>query len=492
MSKLKNKAVCAVLCHISAFCVSCDFANLNPIEFSMNPAEQNLTLLTRDTPVSVTFDSEMNRKECESLLGVTSSFGYAEGDMVWNGNTLEFYPVGGWKPGVRYTFKMSGILSAKDGRQDSVHRAVGFYAETAAQAPYLVRVTPENGASVGTSAAEGAVLHLVFSQEMDRMAVEDALVFEGVSDRKFDWLNDLEVEVYGEKQLSPWTSYRWSLSKDARDLAGIPLAAKYGGTFITDADRALPRVLKAMPLLRSFVSDGSYSWRDTGLTLNDGLGFEHGIGVDFSKEMDAGSMLRAVQIEPSLSGRTEKVSARRLVFIPERAPETGKTYRLTIRADTKDSGGLSLNEDYTEEFEIDIPYLRIESVQISSADVTDLSAEEFVNGASCAVKTRRGEGSLALRITFSDFIYGEERSNVPLNITLSPHYPPSLSRPGLRRARWVPFSPTLEFDFEGVDPGNDDEPHHYKLTLPGGAQGTSNGRGSYLRENITFYIGAEE
>jgi hypothetical protein len=45
-------------------------------------------------------------------------------------------------------------------------------------------------------------------------------------------------------------------------------------------------------------------------------------------------------------------------------------------------------------------------------------------------------------------------------------------------------------EWEGLQSSKPEEPHYYKLTLPGGRNGISNGEGSYLKEEAYFIFEA--
>jgi hypothetical protein len=47
---------------------------------------------------------------------------------------------------------------------------------------------------------------------------------------------------------------------------------------------------------------------------------------------------------------------------------------------------------------------------------------------------------------------------------------------------------TLLLKWEGLEPGKAGEPHFYRLTIPGGKNGITNGRGSSLANTQDIYM----
>jgi hypothetical protein len=71
-------------------------------------------------------------------------------------------------------------------------------------------------------------------------------------------------------------------------------------------------------------------------------------------------------------------------------------------------------------------------------------------------------------------------------ISLVPYYPPSLFPTALRAASII-SSDIIAFEWDGVEAGIA-EPHYYKLTIPGGRGGVSDGASGYFKETRYLYI----
>jgi hypothetical protein len=460
----------------------CGFIDLRPIGYVSFPDRAGAVLSKKDSIVGIRFDTDMDRSETQKAFAVNGEGFTVKGDIRWNGRELYFVPVEGWQPGLRYTLSLAGTIFALDGREARSALYVPFYALSGAELPYLVSFSPEDGASVGISPGEGALLRLNFSVPMDRLSVEDALSINGLSEREFHWLDDdRTLEVVPGKNLSPWTVYRWTLTAAALSREGAPLAKEAGASFVTDADRILPGVIEVSPLVRADPAAGLY-WQKTGKALEDGLGSGQAIGIVFNKAM-ADSVLQAVRFEPALAGRSEWWTDKSVVFVPDRDPEPEMAYTLIV-SKTADRSGLNMENERRFFFVPDIPYLNILSL---SAGGPALAAPE--NGGLCPALVAMPDGIIALSVRFSHPFTVEAKAAAVLALRLEPYFPGILPQPGLRSARWW-SDDTLVLDWEGAEPGVAGEAHYYRLVLSGGRGGIADGKGSYLREDYHFILEA--
>jgi hypothetical protein len=475
-----------VLFLISLF-ISCGFVDIRPIEYSTNPSSQNTVLPSHDTPVSASFKTEMEREKTEKIFSVTANNARIEGDIVWTSNTINFHPVGGWSPGVRYTLKLDGDIYAKDGRVDTAYAVINFYSVSDAPMPYLANYFPANGESVGVTPESGGKLQLIFSGDMDRRSVEDALVIDGVNNKLFFWKGDSELEVTSDKQLEAWRTYKWTLRESAKSKNGIPLNKIYSAVWTTDFDKILPQVKNIYPMMKSDSGNG-YNWSTTGAPIETGLGHEQAIGIEFTKEMDEKSVIASVHIEPALAGRTEVLTPRLIIFIPNKDPEPEIIYILTILSDTKDSYGLKINSEKSINFTADIPYLNIASIELNSP-ADNLKNDEIKNNAVISTKVTPASQDLFAEIVFSLPLTNQSRADIPSKIILDPFFPNTLGPVSLVEVDWSSAS-ILTCIWIGVIPGTKSNPHYYKLTVPGGQTGITNGNGSYLKESISIFIEA--
>jgi hypothetical protein len=462
----------------------CGFIDLRPIGYVSFPDVSGTILPEKDSTVGIRFDTDMDQLETQKAFSVSCEGITVKGDIRWNGRELCFVPLEGWLPGLRYTLSLAGTIFALDGREARSALYVSFFALSGVELPYLVSFSPEDGGSTGISPDAGALLRLNFSVPMDRLSVEDALSINGLSEREVHWFNDDRIlEVVPKKNLSPWTTYRWTLTTAALSREGAPLAKEAGASFVTDADRLLPDVIEVSPLIRADPATGLY-WQRTGKTLEDGLGSGQAIGIVFNKAM-ADSVLQAIRFEPALAGRSEWWTDRAVVFVPERDPEPETAYTLIV-SKTADRSGLGMENERRFYFTPDIPYLRILSLGAGGPVLA-----EPENDSLCPALVIMPDGLIALSLRFSHSFTVEARAAAVLALRLEPYFPGILPQPGFRSASWG-SGDTLVLEWEGAEPGTDGEAHYYRLVLPGGRGGIADGKGSYLREDYRFILEATD
>jgi hypothetical protein len=417
----------------------------------------------------------MEKNEAEGILQISSDSGVVRGDRFWQGDDLYFTPIAGWTAGIRYTLSISGTIQSADGRDLRIERFVSFYAINKNKPPLLEWYAPVDGASVGTAEA---VIELRFSRPMDRLTVESALIVEGMSGKTYEWLaDDTALSVIPDNSLSPWITCRWTLKESAKSRDGVPLSKTFSGQFTTDRDRLLPEVSAVFPAL---YSDGR--WFPTGADIAAGLGQGQAIAVEFNKAMDENT-LRCLRFEPALSGRAELLSEKSIIYIFTKDPEPLTSYTLIVSGDAKDSEGLKIGTDFRINFVPDIPFLNILSFNIEGRIITEgfLSLND-----SLTVQPDPVSGVFSCTIRFSLPFGHDEKQNTALKIPLIPFFPGTLAPVALQSVHWV-SDDRLRITWEGLIPGNSDEAHYYKLTVPGGKGGISSGPGMYMREDINLF-----
>jgi hypothetical protein len=401
-----------------------------------------------------------------------------EGDCFWNGNTLLFIPVAGWKAGTRYTLSLSGMARSADGREIRLERYISFYAINISVPPAVEWYSPADGESVR---ANGLTMEIYFSRKMDRISVETALSIDSVGDKRFEWTDDnKKIRIIPERDLSPWILYRWTLRNSAKSVDGVPLAKTVSAVFCTDLDQELPEVSGVYPVLQS-----GGRWIPTGGSLEEDFGPGLGIAVDFNKPM-GDTVLRSLRFEPSLSGRTERYSEKSIVFIPSRDPEPETVYTLIVSGDTADTEGLKIGMDYRRVFTADIPFLKILSIKTAGANPSEWTGD----GSILVVQANETDGLVRFSIHFSLPFTDEAKQKTALAISVTPFFPINLNPIALRSVTWNSSDDRLTMEWESFTPGTTDEPHYYKFLVPGGRSGIDNGSGICLQNEISLYMEA--
>jgi len=478
MFRLLNRILFYLLCAIVVY--SCDFVDLRPVELSVEPGVSGSLLAEHYSPVILHFNTEMEKNDAEGLLQISSDLGVTAGDRSWRGNDLYFIPIAGWTAGIKYTLTLLGTIRAVDGRELKIEKFVSFYAINKNAPPLLERFSPGDGESIRTS---DVVLTYHFSYSMDRLSVESGLLVEGIGNKTFEWLADDKIlNVIPEKQLTAWTSYRWSLKESAKSREGVPLPKTYSGNFTTNLDQTLPFVKKVFPVMNS-----GGLWFPTGMDIETGLKPENGIAVEFNKDMGE-SALRSIRFEPSQTGRIEFLSGNSIVYIFSRALEPQIKYTLIISADTKDSEGLKMGEEYRISFVPDVPYLEVLSFIANNGDaeINNFSA----SGSALTIRVDPADGSANFSIRFSLPFEHEEKQNTALKISLYPFFPGDLMPVALQNVIWV-SGDLLYMTWEGMEASSNNKTNFYKLLIPGGKGGIKNEDGIYMKEDCCIYLEAK-
>jgi hypothetical protein len=483
------------------FCLCCAFADLRPIGVSTIPEGPLSLLPEEESPVVISFDTDMEKQSVERALQIYSPGGMVEGSLRWEERNLLFDPVSPWMAGIRYGLKLSGTVASLDGRELLVSKDIPFYAVSRSALPYVVSFFPLDGASVSSGTnrdgeiSGAVVLELNFSVPMDSRSTEDALKLDIPGKKTIEWPGDgSTLRLISDKPLNPWSVYRWSISEKALSAEGAPLAKEFSGCFISDLDKEFLTVVRIIPLIppEPGFSSGSANhpvwgaWIPAGVNLEQGPGPKQGIGVEFNKPVESDSLRRAFSFVPTLSGRVEILSPVSAVFIPARDPAPETVYTLRITGALKDTEGLKMGEDYTINFRADIPFLDVDSATF------DKGEEKLKSGDLHQVKVTT-DGILRYTIHFSlpfDTQNQTARQDCVFRTSLRPFFPETLSSVSLSSASWI-SSDRLRMEWKGAEGGKPGERHYYRLIVSGGSNGVHNGLGSYLKEDFILYLEAE-
>jgi len=197
------------------------------------------------------------------------------------------------------------------------------------------------------------------------------------------------------------------------------------------------------------------------------------------------NVLRSIRFEPSLAGKTEMLSENSVVYIFSKDPDPETTYTMIVSADTKDIEGLKTGNEYRVNFVPDIPFLKVIGLKIR-----DISfSENLYSDASLLSRIDQGTGRLYLTIYFSLPFTMEEKQNIVSKITIVPFFPKTLAPIALEYVNWI-SDDRLLMHWEGLSAGEKGISHYYKLTIPGGKNGITNGTGMYMKENFSVFLEA--
>ncbi|MDR2490098.1 MAG: hypothetical protein LBD20_01700, partial [Spirochaetaceae bacterium] len=464
---------------------SCGFIDFRPVEVDIFPAAGTVLPEAGDE-VSARFNTAVRRLETEAMFKVSGHDGFVEGDFRWEGSALFFKPVRGWLPGTRYVVSLSGTVYAEDGREEQVDFSVPFYAGNTATAPYLHAFSPQNGEVV---APDSGVIRLEFSAAMNRQSVEENFSLDGGLKLEFVWIDDSILEIHTNDKYTAFGTYTWNLAAKSVSLEGVPLAKKESGSFVTNGDVNIPYIEYVYTALRG---GNSYGLSSLGLLSEVGLPNDCGIGIVFSRDMDAAAVRSAIAIQPPIAGRLEHITGRIFVYLPEKQPEPECAYMLTISRDAASTTGLKMLQPKTVVFHSAIPYLRVSCLDLSSgSNVLNLPEASMTNGGIVQMRVSPQLNFIVV-VHWSEYWTQEAKSAALRGITLEPVFPGGLPPLALISARWTTDN-TLELKWQGVDTVSDVEAaagrqKFYKITINGGEGGLQNCEGSYIKESIFMYI----
>jgi hypothetical protein len=193
-----------------------------------------------------------------------------------------------------------------------------------------------------------------------------------------------------------------------------------------------------------------------------------------------------LRFEPALSGRMEFLSEKSIVYIFTRNPEPEKIYTLIVSGDTTDTSGLKIGDDYKINFTPDTPYISILSF---SAEDISLDIGKNTSSYCLTVPLKSATGEILIKIRFYPLFYNnEEKQNIALKISLNAFFPKTSVPIALKDAGWISYD-ILQMKWEGLSTSIE-EPHFYKLTIPGGKGGITMLDGTYMKEDFIVYLEA--
>ena len=172
-----------------------------------------------------------------------------------------------------------------------------------------------------------------------------------------------------------------------------------------------------------------------------------------------------------------------IVYIFTRDPEPGTTYTLIVSGDTRDREGLRTGADFRISFTSDIPFLNVLSFAANSSVIDIASMTDNV----IPVQIDSATGELNFSIHFSLLFGLEEKSITPQRIMLSAFFPRTLAPAALQYVNWT-SGDRLFMRWEGLSASSGENPHYYRLAIPGGRGGISPGSNIFMKEDLILYL----
>ncbi|OHD19258.1 MAG: hypothetical protein A2087_09570 [Spirochaetes bacterium GWD1_61_31] len=466
-------------------CSSCGLIDLRPVVVVAFPAGRNQVLAAADSYVALNFPAAVDKVIAEKIFKVMGPGGAISGDYDWIDNECRFTPYIDWQPTVAYRLQAQGVVPLLDGRIAKLNYDSSFYAMRASPGPCLASYTPLDRSTTSVFPADDALVTLLFSEAMDIESVQKAFKLNPAIDITFTWNSDNTfVSCVPKRALQPCAVYEWSLASEATSADGSLLDRAESGVFLTILDVEAPSLNAIVPMHQV---DGLWELVAPTATAAD---FEttDAIGFQFSEAVQPASVASAIKFEPSLQGRFEQLAGDVFVYVPQKDFNPESEYTVVVSAGLLDLPGIQHGTEQRFAMSIVTPWLTIDS--ISAADPAEILTSP-VAGQVLQVTILATGGELSLTINFNQAIGAEAAIDVVSRISLSGFFPASTaSGITLKSAAWLTAVPTdiLVLVYTGLIQSTPTETCIYKLSIPGGLGGISNGLNSRMEDDFQLYL----
>ena len=291
-----------------------------PTVISVSPLDSAIDVAIGDSIV-VTFSEAMDTIAVESAFSIDP---LVTGVFSWADSVLTLTPDSDLDETTLYEVTIS--TDAEDSAGNSLDEDY-IWSFTTGEAPTVISVSPLD---LAIDVAIGDSIVVTFSEAMDTIAVESAFSIDPLVTGVFSWADSV-MTFTPDSDLDEATLYEVTISTDAEDSAGTPLADDYIWSFTT-GDFTPPTVVSVSPL---------------DLAIDVVLG--DSIVVTFSESMDTIAVESAFSIDSLVTGVFSWVDSV-LTFTPDSDLDEATLYEVTISTDAEDSAGNPLAEDYVWSF----------------------------------------------------------------------------------------------------------------------------------------------
>ena len=358
---LKSKGIIIFVCILISLLFACNIFDFRPVIITTSLDNGNNLLASRTTPITIVFSDEPVHLDVEKALVIENTKGTIEIDIFWDGNICTIKPAEPWVPSEQYYFTLKGTIAMQDGRKTKAALYYSFFAVRNTRAPYIKDFYPQNG--MVTNTRPETVIQLTFSEPMDAVAVERALIIEPVFPAIFEWNTDntvLAVKRKNNALLSPCVRYTWKLDKTACAIDGAPLELPQTQYFLTMENVEHQRVIKTFP---AKIADGVIQLLENS-NLTTGFLYNYGIVIEFAYDIDPNSLLaKKVMLFPGIEGNIVLISPKRLLFTPATIIPPETKLMLYVPSSVSTIDGLPMQQDYIEYFTCATPWMKLTRLQ---------------------------------------------------------------------------------------------------------------------------------
>lgn len=451
---------------------SCALISFERLTVTIWPSERE-TILAAGASPWVEFPDSPDRASVQRLFTLSSADGQAPGDFRWEDRRMYFDPAPALRPGLRYVLAYRGRVTLENGQAFDADEEVPFYITHRGPGPLLVSSNPVDG---GTAAVNRPLV-LTFSRPVDPNSFMREFDLQPSAETTVTWDGSGCVATVTPK--AEWTNlatYSWKAGKNLAAPDGTPLGVDYAGRFRVQEDSTAPSVIALAPAVRSTLSP-------TGKDL-DHTGADDALLVTFSEDVQVDSLSSAFTSTPTIKGTLLRVSAGVYALIPESRLTMGQQYTLCIASTVQDLSGNKMGAPYERSFTPDIPIQAVQSITaVYSSTEDEWTAFNTLDAKPVFIDVT---GALSLVIRFAWPFSKESGAQYVAAIVLDGYFPSALSDPSLLSAMWT--GEVLSLRFAGLQKSTADVGRYYKLILPGGADASDNGSGSFLKEDVWLYF----
>jgi hypothetical protein len=465
----------------------CGLVDLSPFTVSTWPATPDGVVASASS-VWIEFSEPVEKDVVEPLFSVGAGGQTLGGDLSWSGNRLTFTPLKPFAPGVRHLLQLHGTIRTSAGRSFDELVVVPYYVGTDAAPPVVMSATPSEGAVTSVTTP----LVLTFSQPVSASSFTDAFSVSPTASFTVSWSPDGTVAtVTPTTRWVPESLSTWTVATACKSAAGIAVQRAWSGTFLVQSDAVSPTVVSTES---ASISGGTVL---TGLGPLSALQSGDSLVMNFSEDVDAGTLQTAFSLTPTVAGTLRKLAPGSFAWVPSDPWLMGQEYLLAISTDLKDMAGTPLAVAYREPFTTAVPTQTVTNINLEGSLTGTLPLAAPLNNAAPYLLPWVNSGvvqdsALVLTVTYHFARPYDAASQITIAaaIRMTGYFPSSVVSPQVLGASWL--DPTTfrvaYIGFKRSDNSPSLQRRYYRISIPSGRDQTVNQEGAYLKDPVTVIL----
>lgn len=380
------------------------------------PGQNSVTV---DTVIFVEFDREMDRRSVEDSFSLVGS-SPVSGDFEWIGNRLYFRLDKPLAPGASYELTVGQNASDINGSIMGIPYYVSFYAGSRIDAPFVQAMNPAPNAQ---NVAPDVAIEITFSRPMMRESINTAFRISPAVPGLYEWSeNDSRLRYIPIQPLASGQSYSITITTDALDLEGIPIANQFSATFQAGNDFVPPEV-------ESVFESGNPVQLTDGAT---GISKDSSFRIHFNEPMNYLTTTNAASLRDRNSNTvinadySWSADFSQLTIIPAQPLNPENEYRVQIGTGASDAAGNFLQNLFNIDFQVNgttgalnSNFLRINSInKVFPGPMTGIDTNpDIINQINLPNPRPAGGWNATIEIEFSHDV--ASGTLLPENITIA-------------------------------------------------------------------------